>query len=122
MSRSVKEIMVPDVIVARSDESIFEIRQRMSRHGIHAIPVLDERDQPVGIITSSDLVDEIDSGRQVAEVMTAHVYTVSQNAGTHIAASQMRNLRVHHLVVTDDREVVGILSALDLLRLVEEGE
>ena len=32
----------------------------------------------------------------------------------------MRNHRIHHVVVTHEKKVVGILSAFDLLKLVED--
>ena len=31
----------------------------------------------------------------------------------------MRNHKIHHVVVTHEKKVVGILSAFDLLKLVE---
>jgi signal-transduction protein with cAMP-binding, CBS, and nucleotidyltransferase domain len=31
----------------------------------------------------------------------------------------MRNHKIHHLIVTHEQKVVGILSAFDLLKLVE---
>jgi CBS domain-containing protein len=36
-----------------------------------------------------------------------------------IAARVMRNHRIHHVVVTHEQAVVGVLSAFDLLKLVE---
>ena len=32
----------------------------------------------------------------------------------------MRQYRIHHVAVTDGNKVVGVLSSLDLLRLIEE--
>lgn len=120
MDARVEQLMVPRVIVARVDETIGAIRRKMRQHRIHAIPVLDEQHRPAGIITSSDLVEEVDSGRQVAEIMTRNIYSVSKEDGAHVAARLMRNRRVHHLLVTEGPEVVGILSSFDLLRLVEQ--
>ena len=35
------------------------------------------------------------------------------------AARVMRKHRIHHVVVTHEKSVVGIISSLDLLKLVE---
>ncbi|CAN5546300.1 hypothetical protein BH24ACT22_BH24ACT22_08740 [soil metagenome] len=32
----------------------------------------------------------------------------------------MRNRRIHHVVVTEEKKVVGVLSSFDLLKLVEQ--
>ena len=52
--------------------------------------------------------------------MNANVYTVPQYADASLAARIMRNHGIHHVVVTHEKKVVGIISSFDLLRLVEE--
>ena len=52
--------------------------------------------------------------------MTEKVYTVPQYDDVSTAARVMRNHRIHRVVVTHEKKVVGILSAFDLLKLVEE--
>jgi signal-transduction protein with cAMP-binding, CBS, and nucleotidyltransferase domain len=32
----------------------------------------------------------------------------------------MRNHNLHHVVVTDEKKIVGLLSSFDFLRLIEE--
>ncbi|UCF69418.1 MAG: CBS domain-containing protein [Acidobacteriota bacterium] len=63
-------------------------------------------------------VSDIRNAR-VSEVMTPIVHTVSPGESIKTAAEQMIRNHVHRLVVTDDEHrVVGIVSALDLLRLI----
>lgn len=50
---------------------------------------------------------------RVADVMTPHLHTVSADASADDAWNLMRTRRVHHLVVTDGRRTVGILSDRD---------
>ena len=50
--------------------------------------------------------------------MTTPVYTVPRYEGPHIAARVMKNHRIHHVVVTHEKKVVGMLSSYDLLELV----
>jgi len=47
------------------------------------------------------------------DVMTDHVYQVSPDTTADIAWELMRLRRVHHLVVTEDSRIVGVLSARD---------
>jgi signal-transduction protein with cAMP-binding, CBS, and nucleotidyltransferase domain len=55
-----------------------------------------------------------------SQVMTKSVYTVPLYADAHIAARVTRNHKIHHMAVAHEQQPVGILSALDLLRLVED--
>jgi len=48
------------------------------------------------------------------EIMTTDVQVASPNEGAEAAYNRMRNQRVRHLVVMEDRRVVGILSELDV--------
>ncbi len=52
--------------------------------------------------------------------MTQKVYTVPQYADPSLAARIMRKHKIHHVVVTHEKKVVGIISSFDLLKLVEE--
>jgi signal-transduction protein with cAMP-binding, CBS, and nucleotidyltransferase domain len=52
--------------------------------------------------------------------MTEKVYTIPMYNDVHHAARLMRNHKVHHVVVTHEKKVVGILSSFDLLKLVED--
>jgi signal-transduction protein with cAMP-binding, CBS, and nucleotidyltransferase domain len=81
---------------------------------------VDADDQPIGIVTSTDLVEEHPPGLGVTEVMSTKVYVVPRYEDVHIAARVMRNHGIHHVVVTEGRKVVGVLSSWDLLKLVEE--
>jgi signal-transduction protein with cAMP-binding, CBS, and nucleotidyltransferase domain len=73
----------------------------------------------VGIISQSDLLTGVKDGAPVSSVMTEKVYTVPLYDDVQVAARVMRNHRIHRVVVTHEQKVVGVLSAFDLLELVE---
>jgi CBS domain-containing protein len=50
---------------------------------------------------------------RVQDVMTEQVYKVSPDTTADIAWNIMRMRRIHHLVVTEDGRIVGLLSARD---------
>lgn len=120
MNVKVDDLMVADVVVARPTDVVGELRDRMLDHRVSALPVVDDDGHPVGIVTSSDLVEEHPPELGVTEVMSTEVLVVPRYEDVHIAARVMRNHRTHHVVVTEGRKVVGMLSSFDLLRLVEE--
>lgn len=120
MNVKVEELMIERVIVGTPHQTIGHARKIMAEHGIHAIPIVDPEREPVGIITSSDLLDHTKDGTPISNVMTREVFTVPQYSDVHIAARVMRNKRTHHVVVTHERKVIGMLSSFDLLMLVED--
>jgi CBS domain-containing protein len=116
----VEDLMVASVMTATPHQTVEHVRSLMSKHGIHALPVVDDESHPVGIVTSSDLIEELPPSKPVGQLMTRKVFTVPQYEDPSIAARIMRNHRIHHVVVTHEGRVVGILSSLDLLGLVED--
>ena len=146
--RLVSELMNPDVVCARPDMSVGAVGQLLASRHVSGAPVVDAQGRVLGIVTQNDLVrhatrrvtvaeagrfvtDEHDYGdlaglpadlsaTLVEKVMTAPVYTVSRDASVAVAAHIMRERKVHRLVVTERGRLFGMLSALDLMRVVEE--
>lgn len=52
---SVKKIMSQNVIVCSQDDGISETISKMCKNGVRRVPVIDKKDQVVGIISSDDL-------------------------------------------------------------------
>ena len=120
MNVKVHDLMTESVVTTPVDSSVEEVRRLMEQHGIGAVPVVDQAGSPVGIVSSTDLLANLDPGSPVARVMTEDVYAVPQYDDVSIAARVMRNHRIHRVVVTHEKKVVGVLSSFDLLRLVED--
>jgi len=116
---TVADVMSERVMLVTRRQSIGHVRELMSRHGVHSVPVVNSDKEPIGIVTSMDLVGETNDDAPVGQLMTRDVQTVPKYADVSLAARIMRNHHIHHLVVTHEREVVGILSSFDLLRLIE---
>ena len=57
---------------------------------------------------------------RVRDAMTADVVTVDAEAPVREAAARMAAHRIHRVIVTERGRVVGVLSALDVARLVGE--
>lgn len=119
MSIKVGELMTKSVITAQPHQSVEHVRNMLERNSISSVPVVDSDGHPIGIVSSTDLVQELKPAAPISQIMTEKVYTVPQYDDTSIAARVMRNHKIHHVVVTHEQKVVGMLSAFDLLQLVE---
>ena len=56
----------------------------------------------------------------VAEVMSRRLLSVRPSDDVRLAAHHMSQARVHRLLVMDERRLVGVLSASDIVRAVAE--
>jgi len=119
MNVKVAELMSETVLTAQPHQSVEHIRQLLERNHIGSVPIVDSDDQPVGVVSTTDLAHDLKVGSPISGIMTEKVYVVPKYEDVSIAARVMRNHKIHHVVVTHEKKVVGILSSFDLLKLVE---
>ncbi len=116
----IDDLMVKSVMAANPRQSVGSVRDTMNAHRIHSMPVLDEEGRPLGIVTATDVLSSDKDQTEVRHVMSTDVKTVPQYGDPSLAARIMRNHRIHHLLVTHEQKVVGIVSSFDLLVLIED--
>jgi len=116
----VKDLMREQVVTAEPHQSVDHVRRLMERNRIHAVPVVDPEGRVVGIVSTTDLLGDVNGGSPVSGIMTEKVFSVPAYEEVSVAARVMRNHEIHRVVVTHEQKIVGILSAFDLLALVEE--
>jgi IMP dehydrogenase len=119
MKVKVQDLMSKNVITAQPHQTVATIKEKMTRHKLNSIPVVSSDNEPVGVVSASDIVVVEKAGLPVSHIMSDRVYTVPGYDDVAAAARIMRNHKIHHLMVTRDKELVGIISSFDLLKLVE---
>lgn len=140
--------MHPNVICLAPDTTVREAEARLADRHVGGAPVVDADGRILGIVSQTDLarhvsrrVSEVEAGRfytdeedfqeiggqatdlgttPVEKVMSRQVWSVGRNDGVGSAAKLMREHRIHRVLVTEQERLVGILTSLDLLRVVEE--
>lgn len=121
MNAKVEEIMTASPVTASRHTTVAHARATLASHGFSALPIVDPDGTPVGIVTTSDLVaPDLKETTPLSALAGEKLYTVPQYEDVSVAARMMRNHRIHHLLVTHEKRVVGLVSSFDLLRLVEE--
>ena len=111
---TVEEVMTAVVHTATTTDVVGPLRDLMIQHAVHSVPILDPDGRLVGIVTSSDLVEEWAPEMSVQTVMTRNVETVARHCSVVDAARAMVTKRIHHLVVTERTTVIGVVSSFDL--------
>lgn len=120
MSVKVDQLMSKAPVTSEPHKSIEHVRKKMRHNRIGLVPIVDGDGQPVGVVSASDLIPDRNESSPVKSIMTEKVYTVPQYADVSVAAHLMRKHHIHHVLVTHEQKVTGVLSSFDLLELVEE--
>ncbi len=119
MNAKVADLMTESVVTAQPHASVDHVRGMLQRNKVGAVPVVDSDGQPVGIVSATDLVASLKPESPISKIMTKKVYTIPKYDDVSVAARVMRNHKIHRVVVTHEQKVVGVISAFDLLELVE---
>ena len=125
----VADLMTIDPVVVAVDASIEDAARLLHANSITGLPVVDPFGSLVGVISQTDIVGVLDSrvgsvvrsnrtGLRVGELMSSPAVTVSMMGSVVEAAGLMVGSRIHRLVAVDDAgRPVGVLSAIDLVRI-----
>lgn len=121
MNVKIADLMANRVISVVPHHTVSHVRSMMERNRIHAIPVVGPQMEAVGIVSSFDLARRrLKSKTPISRVMSRDVKTIPAYNDVSAAARAMRRGKIHHLVVTHEKRVVGMISSFDLLKLVED--
>ncbi|WP_354637170.1 CBS domain-containing protein [Kitasatospora camelliae] len=138
--RSVHDVMTREVVTARPDTPFKEIAALFHRNDITAIPVVDDQERPIGMVSEADLLrkeavlpdpegrapgrwlEPADRARAEAEtaggLMTSPAVTARASWSVPEAARAMDKHKVKRLPVVDEvGRLVGIVSRRDLLQI-----
>lgn len=118
----VKDVMSTPPVTCRTSSSVAEAAAEMWRHDCGALPVVDEHDTAVGMITDRDICiavgtrDRRAADIPVQSVITGHLTYVHPDDQLSTALDAMQRERVHRLAVLDEQaHVVGVVSINDLV-------
>ena len=118
---TVDDIYRPGAITAAADDSLEQIAARLGEKDISALVILDGYSL-AGIITERDIVRAVADQRDLTEgiageYMTPEPATVALETPLADLARTMLALGVRHLPVVVAGDVLGMVSARDLLEL-----
>ena len=141
MKLTVSDVMTRTVVSVNAFAPFKDIVRRMQEYRVSAVPVVDEDDIVLGIVSEGDLILKEDAdlegeprfldgarrrqdrskaaGRIASELMTAPAITIGPDATLGEAARLMHRRAVKRLPVVDpaDGTILGIVSRTDLLKV-----
>jgi len=118
----VKDIMTVNVTTARPSHDIKTIASLIVRNGVDHIPIVDDDNRLIGIVTSWDLAKALAQGkRMLEEVMTTKVITTRENESGDVLARRLAQYNISGMpVIDDEKRVIGIVTTDDLAKLLRK--
>lgn len=147
----VRDIMTRDIVKVMPDTSVSEIALLMSQHRISGVPVVDEQDRVLGVVTEMDMIVRNTRfklpafftllnatiyletpahlkerlhhmlGLTAREIMSETVMTVTADASIEDLAELMVGQRANPIPVVENGRLAGIVSRSDIVRWMAKG-
>lgn len=111
----VADIMVTPVVTAAPGSPVGEARRLLEKSRVRHLAVL-EAGLLVGIVSDRDLRSAPSESVPLGEIMTRTVFVLSPDTSLGRAARLFRERRFGAMPVLDGRELVGIVSVVDVLK------
>ena len=147
MPRHVVDVMTPEPVCASSGDNLRDVARLLDEYEISGLPVIDEQDRLIGVVSRTDLIRrmlegppaarhderwldllaadsvstvEVDVARlgTVDDLMSVDPIVAKAEETLSKVARRMAEERVHRVVVVDvSRRPIGIVTTLDLLKV-----
>ena len=141
---SAKDFMTKDVITIKPEATVEELARVLIKHKISGVPVVDNENKIIGIVTENDLISKnkrlhiptiirlfdafiiLGSGRlgdeikkmaaiTVEDICTKRIVTITEDTSLQEVATIMFEQKIHLLPVVRDNTVVGIVGKADIV-------
>jgi CBS domain-containing protein len=112
-----------DIYAVSPKDTVYESLQQMADKRIGALLVMDD-DKLLGIVTERDYARKVilegkaSRDIQVEEIMTRKVLCVAPERTVDECMALMSDKRARHLPVVDHKQVIGVVSIGDLVKVV----
>lgn len=140
-----RDVMVSPVITVKPSASVGEVAETFVKYRISAVPVLDDQNRLVGIVSEGDLLHRAEAGtqrrrswwllgfmrdetlaedyikahaRRVEDVMTRRVTTATPEMPLHEIAALLEKNAIKRVPVIENGALVGIVSRANLIQAV----
>ena len=118
-----KDVMKRPVISTKKWASARDIALQLVSGHFSGMPVIDEEERVIGVITEHDLLDQVREGKDlgklvVEDVMQKNPITLDVNASLSDVLDIMLENGILRILVTDGLRLVGVISRSAILRIV----
>ena len=119
---NIGDVMTKSVISVDATLTINETAKMMEDAKVGAVIVMEDN-VPVGIVTDRDFSVKVAAHayqitEPVKQIMSSPLFSIDSDESVRIAADLMHERKIRKLPVIDDGNVVGIITATDIVNLL----
>lgn len=121
----VSDYMTRNLITFTPDQSIESVMQAIIKHRISGGPVINEKNELVGVISEGDCIKQISESRYynmpmqdktIEKHMAVNVETIDGNMNIFDAANKFLNAKRRRFPIVENGKLVGQISQKDVLK------
>ena len=125
----VSDYMSTNLITFRPDQSVMEVMNTLIKKKISGGPVVNEKNELVGIISEGDCMKQISNSRyynqpmediKVEDHMAKNVETIDGEMNVFDAADKFLSTRRRRFPIVENGKLVGLISQKDILKAALE--
>lgn len=127
-NRTLREIMTKDIATVTLQDNVYEVACKMRDWNVGLIPVVDEKNDVIGVITDRDIVirglaEKHEGSTATEKVMTRDIVLGQPGMTVDEAAKIMAQHQIRRLPVVENGKLVGIVAIADMaVRQVHQDE
>ncbi|MFO7933298.1 MAG: IMP dehydrogenase [Bacteroidales bacterium] len=113
-----ESVMIHEPITIQKDGTVLDALNLMKEYKIGGIPVVDQENTLIGIVTNRDLRFQQDMKKAISEVMTSsNIITTTKKTDLPKAAEILQAHKIEKLPVVDgDRKLIGLITYKDITK------
>jgi IMP dehydrogenase len=112
--------MIVDPITMRPHNKIYEAKEVMKRYRISGLPITDENNKLVGILTNRDIRFETRLNLSIDNVMTKNLITVPLGTSLEEAEKLFHKHKIEKLLMVDENNYLkGLITYKDILKRIQ---
>jgi IMP dehydrogenase len=112
--------MIVDPITIRPKEQIYKALELMHKYKISGLPITDENNRLVGILTNRDIRFETRLNLPVEEVMTRELVTVPLGTSLEEAEKLFHKHKIEKILMVDEEyHLKGLITYKDILKRIQ---
>ena len=127
MKNQITKLMTTDLTTVKSTDALGPAYEKMKSSRIRHLPVLNENHQIAGIITDGNFQRAMNNNKSndfgfrgdetVANYMSTEIRCVDPQAELAQVVKIMMDEKISSVLIVDDRNVIGIITTEDVLRM-----
>ncbi len=125
----IRDIMEANVVTVKRDTPVLDAVRTLVQHSFTGMPVVDKKNQVIGIITEKDVLalalsihdktyDSSTTSAKVEDFMTTDVITVDVSESLKQLCTNLMKNRFRRVPIVEKEKIVGIVSRKDIIAYI----